>query len=249
MDEEKIINSITTFSAHVENAKTLQEEKDNHADLLFRGQPVDEPLIPRLGRMRLRGKLANTEQLIIREFKRTSLPLIEFALDDGWWDVLALAQHHGLPTRLLDWTYSAFAALWFAVSSPPEKDKQGNGRQGVVWIFSPTVDDYRRDFSRIHPFASGITKIFRPKVITRRISAQGGIFTIHNIVEDKGFVALEKDENYKTKLTKLVIPPQYFSKLRKELNIYNVNASTLFPDIDGLCQYLKWRHTKMDDES
>ncbi len=248
MSEEKIINSITTFSAYVEAAKIDQEKRGNHADLLFRGQSVDEPLKPRVGRLRLKGDLAKIEKLIIEEFERTSLPLAEF-IPDNKWDVVALAQHHGLPTRLLDWTFSALAALWFAVSDPPEKDKLGKDRYGVVWIFTPDLDDYRLDLNETTPFSNKITKIFRPKVITRRISAQGGIFTIHKIVGKGRFIALEKNKNYKTKLTKLVVPPKYFSKLRKELDMYNVNASTLFPDIDGLCKHLKWRYAKMEDES
>lgn len=247
MTDEKIINSITTFSAFVEAAKIAQEENVNHVDLIFRGQPVDEPLIPRLGRLRLKGQLENIEKLIIQEFERTSIPLTEFTPENDW-DIIALAQHHGLPTRLLDWTYSAFAALWFAVNNPPEKNKKGEDRHGVVWIFSPDVEDFRLDFKTTTPFSNKITKIFRPKVITRRISAQGGIFTVHKIVDNKRFVSIEKNKNYKAKLTKLIIPPNKFAKLRKELHMYNVNASTLFPDIDGLCKHLQWRYTKMADE-
>ncbi len=247
MPDDKIINSITIFSAFIEDAKIAQEQKGNHADLIFRGQPVDEPLIHRLGRLRLKEQLGKIEKLLIHEFERTSIPLTEFSPEDDW-DTIALAQHHGLPTRLLDWTYSAFAALWFAVSDHHRKNKKGEDRHGVVWIFSQDVEDFRLDLKTTTPFSNKITKIFRPKVITRRISAQGGVFTVHKIVDNKRFVAIEKNKNYKSKLTKLIIPPNKFAKLRKELHMYNVNASTLFPDIDGLCKHLQWRYAKMPNE-
>jgi len=55
--------------------------------------------------------------------------------------VVALAQHHGLPTRLLDWTYGALAAMWFAVDSGG-KDATGTSRDAAVWLLKTHVDDF-----------------------------------------------------------------------------------------------------------
>ena len=71
------------------------------------------------------------------------MPLSEFQTK-GEWELIALAQHHGLPTRLLDWTYSAFVALWFAVNETAqkvEKDKE----YGVVWLLKTKPSDFKNN--------------------------------------------------------------------------------------------------------
>ena len=247
MDEEPV-KSVAEYARYVSIAKEKAEKEGNSADLLFRGQPCDDPLIPRLGRLKLRGELANVEKLVIEEFKRTSVPLTEFEAKNDW-DVVALAQHHGLPTRLLDWTQSAFAGLWFAVKDPPRRKENGKGLEpGYVWIFSPRVNDYRLDTDTTSPFDNRLTKIFRPKVLTRRISAQSGVFTAHKIVDGKRFIALEKNKTYKDRLFKLKILPNDFAPIRKELQIFGVNAASLFPDLDGLSKHLEWRYSWYRDE-
>jgi len=241
-DDTPTVTSVSQFAKHVERVKRLAEEGRNSADLLFRGQPCDKPLMPRLGRLRPHGKLIKIEALVLEEFKRTSLPLTEFHPENDW-DVIALAQHHGLPTRLLDWTQNAFAALWFAVREPSRREEPGRGSApGVVWIFTPTVDDYRLDTGTTSPLDnSKRTRVFRPKVISRRIAAQSGVFTVHKIVEEKRCVALEKNKNYRLKLVKLLIPAEKFGPLRKALHIFGINDSSQFPDLDGLCKHLQWR--------
>src|ERR1035438_8997770 len=115
--------SLSSFLASIEGLKRAELKAGNKSDFLFRGQSIDEPLIPRLARMKPRGTLLNVEKLMMADFERQQLPFAEFEPKDAW-DLLALAQHHGLPTRLLDWTYSALAALWFCVEKPPKKDER-----------------------------------------------------------------------------------------------------------------------------
>ena len=238
------IDSIQDYVALVDEAKADEETKGNESDFLFRGQPQNWALRPKLARLTLKGEVKNIEKLILDKFRRASLPLSEFRPEDEW-DLIALAQHHGLPTRLLDWTNSALAALWFAVKDPPIKDK-GKKQNGVVWILKPEVNDYRTD--DYSPLSNKITKIFRPRVISRRISAQSGAFTVHKFNSDGRVICLETHGKFSKKLIKVTIPHKHFSRMRHRLNILGVNHSTIFPDIDGLCAYLEWRYTHYDDE-
>jgi hypothetical protein len=240
------VTSLSQFVKHVEKLKREAEAGGNPAEFLFRGQPCDKPLIPKLGRIHLKGDLINVEKRMIDQFKRTSHPLTEFQLSNDW-DVLALAQHHGLSTRLLDWTQSAFAALWFAVRTPPETSTKPT-EVGVVWIFAPTDTDYRRDTDTTSPFDNKATKIFRPKVITRRISALAAVFTAHRIVDGKKFVPLEENRLYEGLLMKLNAHPGSFPSLRRDLDMFGVNYASLFPDLDGLTRYLEWQFSFYSDE-
>jgi FRG domain-containing protein len=117
------IHTVSQFLNKIEQLKEAEEKRGNKADFIFRGQPCDKSLRPKLARRVTKGTRLKIEKLIFEEFKRTSFALTDLQPQSDW-DFLALAQHFGLPTRLLDWTYSALAALWFAVGREPQKDEK-----------------------------------------------------------------------------------------------------------------------------
>lgn len=111
------------------------------------------------------------------------------------------------------------------------------------------TEDFRLDMKREGPFDNkSRTKNFRPKAISSSIFAQSTVFTVHKLIDDN-FIPLEKNKRYKKKLVKLTLPPSAFSGIRQELNMHSANAALLFPDLDGLCAYLSWRYTKLNDET
>lgn len=178
---EKNIRTLQGFVSLVNQLKKDEENNGNKSDFLFREQPADWSLEPKIARLNVKGDILNIEKLIMNKFERASLPLAEFNPQNDW-DLIALAQHHGLPTRLLDWSQSALVAFWFAVKNPPIKIK-GRIQKGIVWIFMTTLGMYKDD--DFGPFANRRTKIFRPIVISKRISAQAWLFTVHKINKGK----------------------------------------------------------------
>lgn len=213
-------------------------------DVLFRGQPEDKPLLPRIARLRLRDPIPDAERKMIHEFRRRAHRLMDVWADSNW-DWLAIAQHYGMPTRLLDWTLDPLAALWFAVNRPPEK-KGAKSQQGVVWVLLPKATDHA---DPTDPFTIDRTGVFRPKHIVARLITRLGWFTAHQFAETPGqFDPLEDNPAYSEKLTKLRIRPESFSDMRFELDERNVNAATLFPGVDGLCAHIQWANSYLDDE-
>jgi hypothetical protein len=243
------VKNVSDFVRRVEVKKRRAEKSDNKADLLFRGQRVDWPLLPKLARLNARVKpLAKVESLIFEEFRRTHLPHVDKVWDDSW-DVLAYAQHHGLPTRLLDWTFNALQALWFAVEKPPEKDENGKEMAAVVWVFSPVMDDYRVQEENLSPFTVKFSMVFRPRIVDHRLSSQAGAFTVHKINSGDRVVPFNNHGRYKNKLSKITIQPDCFPTIRRQLDMLGINSATTFPDLDGLCRHLEWRYFWSTDES
>jgi len=241
------IENIRDYLDTVDTIKMNSEKNGNFAELLFRGQRIDKPLLPKLARLNLRGSIKNVENLILKEFERGVIPLSEFKPENEW-DLLALAQHHGLPTRLLDWSYSPLIALWFAVFETPLKSEKGTHENGVIWILNAEVQDFRTNTESYGPLSNKLTKIYRPKVVSRRISAQAGAFTVHKINDGGKIIKFETNKRFSKVLTKIIIKPDNFKTLRKSLNLLGINHSTVFPDLDGFCKHLERRFSKLDDE-
>lgn len=216
--------------------------------VLFRGQRTDEPLLPKVARLELRSDLETAERRMFEAFRRRSLPFLDQA-PISQWDWLALMQHHGLATRLLDWTANPLAALWFATAKPPKKDKNDEPQPGVVWIFKPADADMVDIDKSADPFQGARTRVFQPRHITSRIIAQFGWFTAHKYIDGERFVSLENNRIYKKKLKKLIIKPEMFSELRAKLNRFGISSGVLFPDLVGLCDTIQWENSVLEDEA
>jgi hypothetical protein len=240
----ELIRSVSQFLARVEREKKSELLKGNEADFIFRGQRRDEPLIPRIARLHLRGTdLANSERLMLDEFERQMPFFAEIEPRDRW-DLLAMAQHHRLPTRLLDWTYSALAALWFCVQKGPARNNAGDMIDGVVWTFKTRVEDFiaAEESESGTPFNQKRTRILRPRFVSRRIMAQAGLFTCHFLRGGGEFLPLERNRNYKKRLLKIGIAASAFSEIREQLSGAGVSSLSLFPDLEGLAEHLTERY-------
>ena len=214
--------------------------------VFYRGQREDWPLLPSIARERTRQPLLQGEKDMFMAFRNGALPSLRTRPDNDW-DWLALAQHHGLPTRLLDWTRSPLAALWFATRLPATSRHS----PAIVWAFSPDRSDMVDDNQTgSRPFAGSRTKVFIPRVLEERIRAQNGAFTVHKyVLERKKFIPLERNKRQRTKLTRFLIPAALLPSIRAELAIRGLDAHRFFPDLDGLAESIKTQYVFASDEA
>jgi len=248
-EKEKSTDSFSTKAVSDVNEYLKYVEGLGHAGtILFRGQRDDHPLLPKIGRKRVTlGSTSSTkstddkEKLIIDEFRKKSIPHLKTPVKNDW-ELLALAQHHGLSTRLLDWTTSPLVALWFVVRNDISKDRKKD--YGVVWVYELEDGDVLDDSDvTLSPFSLTRTKVFLPSHISPRITAQNSVFTVHKYISlHDWFYRFESNVREKVKLHKIKIYTDFFEEIRRHLDSYGINESSMFPDLDGLSKYIEWKN-------
>jgi len=215
---------------------------------------------------RLGTPYATMERNLIKQFKKYSHP--DIVDRDTEWHWLSVAQHHGLPTRLLDWTYSPFVALHFATC---ELDKFG--QDGAVWkvnyghvhellqkgqtasldalgarIFSvdalaETIKDLDA-LDRLKAPNFDVAVFFEPPAIDQRIVSQFAYFYVLSdpLLSMDDWLANPRISG-KVHSKKIIFPSSLKWEIRDKLDQSNITERILMPGLDGLCTWLK-RHYK-----
>lgn len=217
---------------------------DRSSTVLFRGQQKESwPLLPKIARIQNGGCTLQNELQILTEFKKGACNFIQVRPENEWgW--LSIAQHHGLPTRVLDWSLNPLVGLWFAVNNPP----CGN-ENGALWIYTPdswSLINHLRPEEDRSPFELDRVKVFYPDHDVPRIRAQSGVFTVHPRVKPGDvFLPFEDMQTDHKSLTRLTIPAASFRELKWSLDKCGVHAAALMPDLDGLAQRILFDHESM----
>lgn len=181
------------------------------------------------------------EQRALRIFKRKAthfLSQIPARDDDFEW--LALMQHHGAPTRLLDFTWSPYVAAFFAL-------ERAEG-DAAVWAVNakalPSVTPLRNPSFTLDQLNAGKTSvndqvgIGEPYIMNRRLIAQSGTLVVPALVGLPIEVILH---NPRAALAKFILPRGVVRETAlHELYRMNITHATLFPDLDGLARSLAY---------
>lgn len=223
----------------------------------FRGQP-SEKFDLKTSLMRLGGNYQTLEKHLLRNFRKYGHD--SFDTTDAIWHWLTMAQHHGLPTRLLDWTYSPLVSMHFATA-----DIDFAEQDGIIWKVN-YHDSYRQLPPRLkhcldtaggnvftlemlqslvkdldefdHLSKEEFFIFYEPRSTDARIVNQHALFSItsgaHLLLDDLL-------ETHQLDSVAIVIPKEIKWEVRDKLDQSNITERVLFPGLDGLSQWLK-RH-------
>jgi len=199
------------------------EDRTSGRIMYFRGQVRDWSLRPSLARESV------TEQERVKESECFE-KLAEILPNVNDWERATIAQHYGVPTRLLDWSENPLVGIYFALD-----DKNYDNEDGVIWVFEDKTVVVKRVASLRD--GSGLRELRHPRPYRAwqdlqleipRTKAQRGSVTSQPDLS-KEFNEQNFDQNTQS-LKKFIVPKQSKTQLRRQLEILGVTEERLFPD-------------------
>jgi len=233
------------------------------SDFAYRGLEAPEAEL-QTSLMRLGGSYADLEGHLLRNFRKYAFR--GAVSHDSVWNWLALGQHHGLPTRLLDWTFSPYIALHFVTEHFDWFDQDG-----VVWCvdfmqvkrFLPeplrglleeeganvfTAELLTRAAGSLKQFDAladePFVTFFEPPSLDERIVNQ---FALFSLMSSPTATLSQWLESRPDLSRRVVIPSKLKWEVRDKLDQANITERVLYPGLDGLSRWLKRQYTSTRD--
>lgn len=178
------------------------------------------------------------EEDMLRRFKQESAQLAPSLVQSDW-DWICLAQHHGLPTRLMDWTQNPLVALYFAVEGRENGD--GERSEGRLFCLDPIGLNTKNfkpsvfllgDDEQLNDYLPGKTDhVMGPVAVSARknfarVAAQAGVFTVTHRADPYPF-----EERAGDALRSWTIPLTAKAPIRDELRALRIDESTIYTDL------------------
>ena len=203
---------------------------------------------------RLQGDYAQLERHLLRNFRKYAH---KEAPGPTTWDWLALGQHHGLPTRLLDWTFSPLVALHFATASwghddavlwavdveaahraLPARLRGALDEEGSLLFTTGQLDEHAQGVEDLERLQNGgpFSLFFEPPTLDLRIANQAAVLSL---VSDPTVHMHDWLAEREGTCRAWRIPAALKAEIRERLDQAHVNERVLMPGLDGLAAWLR----------
>ena len=222
-----------------------QRVRSDHDAVIFRGHGDKRFTLKTTLHRQHRNRMERYCAELLPRFKARAEAAMGMRFDinsgDDYATVLGLAQHHGLPTPMLDWTESPYVAAFFAFADAlANVDIRLDATH--VRIFALTrkfVDATSPSSVSIPQISRFVSSLQISPVHNPRLLAQQGRFLVTNISDLESFLLWGQENTHETFLHAVDLPVALAAQVLEDLAYMGLHAGNLFPGLDGVCTMLK----------